>query len=285
MRSLKHKVTKSVLISSLNFDCDLFTDVEIEHVGSLDEVKENFLTFSTTILKDNVCPNGVVFVPNESAPFENFFCVSNPRLAFIKAVSWLQENIGFNDIQESVIAEGTVFGENTVIGRGVRIAKNVKIGNNVVIGDFTIVGNDVTIKSGSVIGEDGFGFERDVDGKPWRFPHLGQVVIEDYVEIGSNVTINKGTLGTTRVGRCVKIDDQVHVAHNVTIGENTLITAGAIIGGGVIIGRGVWVGLNSTFHQKKVVGDNSIVGMGANVFSDVSASSTLAGFPSRVVPK
>lgn len=285
MRSLKHKVSISIIINSLNFEIESLISEEIQFVGSLKEIGEGLLTFSATSLTHDFAQLGVIFAPIDTVPSENFICVTNPRLAFVKAVSWLQENVGFNDIQESFISEGTIFGGNTFIGKGVRIGRNVKVGNNVVLGDFTVVGNDVTIKSGSVIGEDGFGFERDNDGSPLRFPHLGQVIISDYVEIGSNVTINRGALGATKIGKHVKIDDQVHVAHNVTIGDKTLITAGAVIGGSVTIGSGVWVGLNSTFHQKRIIRDNATIGMGANVFSDVSEGTTIAGFPSRVMPK
>jgi UDP-3-O-[3-hydroxymyristoyl] glucosamine N-acyltransferase len=284
MRSLKHKVLSSVLISKLNLNHERLVDDEIEYVGGLKEMGKGLLTFSTNNLTDDINQLGIIFVPIESAASSSSICVTCPRLAFIRAVSWLQENVGFNDIQKSFINRGTIFGKNISLGKGVIIGENVKLGNNVVLGDFTVVGNNVTIKSGAVIGEDGFGFERDNSGRPVRFPHLGQVVIDDDAEIGSNVTINKGTLGTTKIGKCVKVDDQVHIAHNVTIGDNTLITAGAVIGGGVIIGSGVWVGLNSTFHQKKIIGNNAIIGMGVNVFSNVSDGLTLGGFPGRVIP-
>ena len=285
MRSLKYKISTSFIINSLRLEIENVINEEIQFVGSLNERNNGLLTFSTANLLHDFGQLGIIFVPIDNVKSENFICVANPRLAFIKAVIWLQENVGFNDIQESFISEGTLFGENIYIGKGVRIGKNVKVGNNVVLGDFTVVGNDVVIKSGSVIGEDGFGFQRDNDDSPLRFPHLGQVIISDFVEIGSNVTINKGTLGATKLGKYVKIDDQVHIAHNVIVGDKTLITAGAVIGGGVVIGSGVWVGLNSTFHQKKIISDNVTIGMGANVFFDASEGTTLAGFPSRVLPK
>jgi len=228
---------------------------------------------------------GLVFAPVNSIKSKSVVRVNNPRLVFIKALRWLHENIGFKGIRETFVPKNAVLGNNVTIGDGVSIGENVRIGNNVVVGGDTVIGDRVSIKSGSVIGEDGFGFERDEDGVPLRFPHLGHVLIRDDVEIGSNVTINKGTLGFTIIGNHVKIDDQVHIAHNVSIGDNSLITAGVVIGGGVSVGRGVWLGLNSAVRQKIVIGDNAVIGIGANIFSDVLDNSTQAGFPSRTVPK
>jgi acyl-[acyl carrier protein]--UDP-N-acetylglucosamine O-acyltransferase len=285
MRLIKENFPPHLLLKEMNINHDLEITDDIQGVCGLSELGKGLLTFSSKSIRHPNNEHGLVFAPYESIKLKNLVHVKNPRLEFIKAVSWLQEHIGFKEIQETLIPKCTVIGKNVSIGHGVIIGEKVRIGNNIVIGDYTVIGNRVSIKSGSVIGEDGFGFERDEFGVPMRFPHLGQVLIRDDVEIGSNVTINKGTLDLTIIGNHVKIDDQVHIAHNVVIGDNVLITAGVIIGGGVSVGKGVWLGLNSAVHQKIVIGENAIVGIGANVFTDVLDNTTKAGFPSRTVPK
>lgn len=285
MRLIKENISPLLLLKEMNINHDLQITDDIQGVCGLNELGKGLLTFSLKGVRNLNNKYGLVFVPNDSIKSNNLVRVTNPRLEFIKAVSWLQEHIGFKEIQEKFIPKGTVIGKNVYIGNGVIIGEKVTIGNNVVIGDFTVIGDRVSIKSGSVIGEEGFGFERNEYGVPIRFPHLGQVLIHDDVEIGSNVTINKGTLGFTVIGNHVKIDDQVHIAHNVVVSDNVLITAGVIIGGGVTVGKGVWLGLNSAVHQKIVIGENAIIGIGANVFTDVLDNTTKAGFPSRTVPK
>jgi UDP-3-O-[3-hydroxymyristoyl] glucosamine N-acyltransferase len=284
MRLIKETISPFSLLKEMNINHDLEITDDIQGVCGLSELGKGLLTFSSKSVRHLNNEQGLVFAPDDSCKLRNLVHVKNPRLEFIKAVSWLQEHIGFKEIQETFIPTDTVIGKNVSIGHGVIIGEKVRIGSNVVIGDYTVIGDRVSIKSGSVIGEDGFGFERNEFGVPIRFPHLGQVLIHDDVEIGSNVTINKGTLGFTVIGKHVKIDDQVHIAHNVVIGDNVLITAGVIIGGGVSIGKGVWLGLNSAVHQKIVIGENVIIGIGANVFTDVADNTTKAGFPSKTIP-
>jgi UDP-3-O-[3-hydroxymyristoyl] glucosamine N-acyltransferase len=285
MRHLKESLPLSQLDSALNFSGRPNLHGDISCVGSISNLMPGVLSFSTTIPSIEQQSVGTIFVPEDCPSSPNLIRVANPRLAFFKAICWLNENVGFVDIQQEHLGDNIRYGKNFTMGRGVVIGSDVHIGNNVVLGDFAIVGNGVIIKSGSIIGEDGHGFERDDNGVPIRFPHIGHVVIGDHTEIGSNVTINKGTLDCTLIGRHVKIDDQVHIAHNVIVEDNSIITAGAIVGGSVVIRKGVWLGLNSAIHQKKIIGENAIIGIGANVFSNVPENTTQAGFPSRTVPK
>ncbi len=171
-------------------------------------------------------------------------------------------------------------GENAVIGNGAKIYPNVYIGNNVNIGDNTIVhpsvtiyhqcsiGKKVTIHAGSVIGGDGFGFAPQPDGSFAKVPQIGNVEIEDNVEIGANATIDRATIGSTIVRSGAKLDNLIQVAHNVEVGNNTVIAAQAGVSGSTKIGKNVMIG-----GQAGIVGHITIAdGAKVNAQSGVSKS-------------
>lgn len=145
-------------------------------------------------------------------------------------------------------------GQNVTIGDNVKIYPQVYIGDNVTIGSGTTlfsgvkiysdcqIGSDCTIHSGAIIGADGFGFNPDAENNYKKVAQIGNVVIEDQVEIGSNTTIDRATLGSTRIRKGVKMDNLIQVAHNVEIGENTVIAAQAGIAGSAKIGKGCMIG-------------------------------------------
>ena len=158
-------------------------------------------------------------------------------------------------------------GENVVLGENVKIYPNCFIGDNVVIGDNvtifagakiyseTIIGNNCTIHSGAIIGADGFGFAPNPDGTITKIPQIGNVIIEDNVDIGSCTTIDRATMGSTIIRKGVKLDNQIQIAHNVEIGENTVIAAQTGIAGSTKIGKngmiGGQVGIVGTFDHWK----------------------------------
>jgi UDP-3-O-[3-hydroxymyristoyl] glucosamine N-acyltransferase len=145
-------------------------------------------------------------------------------------------------------------GEGVVIGNHVKVHPQVYIGNNVRIGDHTVlhpgvkiyhncvIGANVTIHAGSVIGGDGFGFAPQADGTFKKVPQIGNVVIEDYVEIGVNAAIDRATIGSTLIRKGAKLDNLIQVAHNVDVGNNSVIAAQAGISGSTKIGSGVMIG-------------------------------------------
>jgi UDP-3-O-[3-hydroxymyristoyl] glucosamine N-acyltransferase len=145
-------------------------------------------------------------------------------------------------------------GEFCKIGENVKIYPNVTLGDNVIIGDNSIIypgvsiysdcviGNHCIIHSGVVIGADGFGFVPDAEGAYQKVPQIGNVVIEDFVEIGSNSTIDRATLGSTIIRKGVKIDNLCQIAHNVELGENTAMAAQVGISGSAKIGKNVMIG-------------------------------------------
>lgn len=145
-------------------------------------------------------------------------------------------------------------GDGVVIGNGAKIHPQVYLGNNVRIGDGTVlhpgvkiyhncvIGANVTIHAGSVIGGDGFGFAPQSDGSFKKVPQIGNVEIEDYVEIGANVTIDRATIGSTVIRTGAKLDNLIQIAHNVDVGHHTVIAAQAGISGSTKIGSGVMIG-------------------------------------------
>jgi len=146
------------------------------------------------------------------------------------------------------INEGATLGEHVKIFPNVVIGENVKIGNHVTIYPGVVVyadcviGNHVTIHSGTIIGSDGFGFAPREDGSYQKVPQLGNVVIEDHVEIGANTTIDRATIGSTIIRKGVKLDNQIQIAHNAEIGTNTVIAAQTGVSGSTKIGKNVMIG-------------------------------------------
>ena len=148
----------------------------------------------------------------------------------------------------AAISENVQLGENVKVFPNVFIGENVQIGNNVTIHPGVVIyfdckiGNNVTIHAGSIIGSDGFGFAPKADGSFQKVPQLGNVVIEDNVEVGSNTTIDRATIGSTIIRKGVKLDNLIQVAHNVEVGENTVIAAQTGISGSTKIGKNVMIG-------------------------------------------
>jgi UDP-3-O-[3-hydroxymyristoyl] glucosamine N-acyltransferase len=143
---------------------------------------------------------------------------------------------------QSVVGDKTMVGHGTVIGDGVTIGPSTLLHPNVTIRDGCHVGSRVILHSGVVVGSDGFGFAPKPDGTYEKIPQLGIVVIEDDVELGANTTVDRATMGETRIKKGVKLDNLIQVAHNVVIGENTVSAAQAGISGSTKIGKNVMIG-------------------------------------------
>ncbi len=171
-------------------------------------------------------------------------------------------------------------GENAIIGNGAKIFPNVYIGNKAIVGENSIlhpgvkiyhdcvIGNNVVIHAGTIIGGDGFGFAPQADGTFKKVPQIGNVIIEDNVEIGSNTTIDRGTLGSTIIRSGAKLDNLLQIAHNVEIGNNSVIAAQAGISGSTKVGNNVMIG-----GQVGIVGHLTIAdGSKINAQSGVSKS-------------
>ncbi len=238
-----------------------------------------------------------------SSPEKTFILVDNVYKAVVKIAYLFEEEsysptispysiiypdvkLGRNvTVREYVVIEsGCVIGDNVVImpftyiGRDSTIGDDTIIFPNVTIYPRTIIGKKCRIGAGSVIGGDGFGYV-EVDGKRVRIPHLGRVVIEDEVDIGANTTIDRGTFGTTRIGRGTKIDNLVQIAHNVRIGQDCAFAAQVGISGSVRVGNRVLLGGQVGIADHAVIGDEVMVAAKSGVSGRVKDREILAGIP------
>ena len=184
------------------------------------------------------------------------------------------------------IGENSKIDKNTIIKSNVSIGKNCKIGKgcliyaNVTIYDNCTIGNNTIIHSNSVIGSDGFGYEKD--GDKWvKVPQVGGVNIANDVEIGSNTTIDGGCLESTQIESGVKIDNFIHIAHNCKIKKNTLIAGGVLIGGSSEVGENCIVAGDVSIAHNVKVGDNSIVLAKSGVTKDLPNQSKVSGYPAQ----
>ena len=191
----------------------------------------------------------------------------------------------------SFIGSFSSVGENSIIGEKCIIENQVFIGNNVEIGkgcliypgvkilDDTIIGQNCIIHSSTTIGSDGFGFAPNDDGSYKKIPQTGNVVIGDNVEIGSNSTIDRATLGSTIISNGVKLDNQIQVAHNVEIGENTAIAAQSGVAGSTKIGKNCMIGGQVGIIGHIKIGDNVKIQAQAGVTSNIESNSRVTGTP------
>jgi UDP-3-O-[3-hydroxymyristoyl] glucosamine N-acyltransferase len=194
--------------------------------------------------------------------------------------------------QSAAIGPGTVIGAEVTIGeqcrigarcvieKGTVLGEHCRIDSGVVIRTGTTIGNRVIVQSGAVIGIDGFGNARE-NGAFIRIPAFGKVVIEDNADIGANTTIDRGNFEPTIIGRGVKLDNQIHIAHNVTVGEHTAIAAQTGISGSTSVGKRVIIGGQVGFVGHIHIGDDSFVGAKAGVSKSVDPKAKITGYPAR----
>jgi len=166
------------------------------------------------------------------------------------------------------------------IGQKSQLAEEVYLYPRVTIYHDCVIGQRVIIHSGVVIGSDGFGFAFE-KGKYHKIPQIGNVIIEDEVEIGANCTIDRAALGTTRIGRGTKLDNLVHVGHSVEIGENAILVAQVGISGSTKIGRQVTLAGQAGLVGHINIGDFVTVGAQAGVTKSIPAHTTVSGYPAR----
>jgi UDP-3-O-[3-hydroxymyristoyl] glucosamine N-acyltransferase len=169
----------------------------------------------------------------------------------------------------------------TYVGAGVHIDPDCLIGPNVTIHARSQIGARVKIGAGSVIGSEGFGYVKNPDGSYKHVPHLGRVIIEDDVDIGAGVCIDRGTVGRTQIGQGTKIDNLVHIAHNVLVGRNCIITGQCGIAGSSILEDNVTlagqVGVKDHVH----IGEGGVVLAKSAVFKDIESGAVVSGIPAR----
>ncbi len=178
------------------------------------------------------------------------------------------------------VGERTRVGARVVVEPGVSIGADCRIDSGAIVCRDVRIGNRVIVQSGAVIGSEGFGNAMGAEG--WvRIPCFGTVVVEDDVEIGANVTIDRGNFAPTLIGRGVRLDNLVHIAHNVELGTHTAIAAQTGISGSTKVGSGVLIGGQAGFVGHITVGDGAFVGAQAGVSKSVQPGAKVSGYPAR----
>jgi UDP-3-O-[3-hydroxymyristoyl] glucosamine N-acyltransferase len=287
-------------------------DIDIFNISKIEEGSKGSLTFlanpkytefiyttkaSAAIVSSDFEPTErieltLIKVKDPYSSFTTILELFDKDLSKRKGISQLTDVDKSSKISDSsFIGSFSTVGENSIIGEKCTIENQVFIGNNVEIGngciiypgvkilDDTIIGRNCIIHSSTTIGSDGFGFAPNDDGSYKKIPQTGNVVIGDNVEIGSNSTIDRATLGSTIISNGVKLDNQIQVAHNVEIGENTAIAAQSGVAGSTKIGKNCMIGGQVGIIGHIKIGDNVKIQAQAGVTSNIESNSRVTGTP------
>ena len=287
-------------------------EVEVHKLSKIEEGDQGSLTFlsnpkynswlyttdaSVVIVKED-------FVPDKEVG-STLIKVDDPYLAFTKILEYYNQIKPHKSGLESpnYIDKTATYGSdlylgafsylsaNVKIGKNVKIYPNVFIGENVIIGDNTTIfagskiyseseiGDDCTIHSGTVIGCDGFGFAPKKNGDYSKIPQTGNVIIEDNVDIGAGTTIDRATLGSTIIREGVKLDNQIHIAHNVEIGKHTVIAAQTGVAGSTKIGNNCKIGGQVGIVGHITIGDNVQIQAQSGIGKSIPDNETVQGSP------
>ncbi|WP_346883261.1 UDP-3-O-(3-hydroxymyristoyl)glucosamine N-acyltransferase [uncultured Algibacter sp.] len=287
-------------------------DVEVFNLSKIEEGFEGALTFLANpkytphiyTTKASITIVNKSFVP-ENTLSTTLIKVDDAYLAFSKILEFYnQAKLNKHGIEQpSFISTSAKYGEdlylgafsyigdNVVMGDNVKIFPNSYVGDNVTLGNNTIIfsgakiysesiiGNNCVVNSGAIIGADGFGFAPNEDGGYSKIPQIGNVVIEDFVDIGAATTIDRATLGSTIIKKGVKLDNQIQIAHNVEVGENTVIAAQTGIAGSTKIGKNCKIGGQVGIAGHITIGDNVRVQAQSGIGRNVKDNEMLQGSP------
>lgn len=306
------KFTAAQIAGILDGDVEGNPDIEVSKLSRIEEGTAGSLTFLSN-------PKYTPFIYSTGASItivdKNFIAEDTLKTTLIKvddaykSFSKLLEYYNLVKLnkqgieQPSFIDKSTVIGsdfylgafayigQNVVIGQRVKIYPGAFVGDNVSIGDDviifagakiyseTVIGNYCVIHSGSVIGADGFGFVPDENGTFSKIPQTGNVILEDFVDIGANTTIDRATLGSTIIRKGVKLDNQIQIAHNVEIGENTVIAAQSGIAGSTKIGKNCMLGGQVGIIGHLKIGDNVKMQAQSGITRNVKDNEIMQGSP------
>ena len=283
--------------------------IKICGVASLDSAGSGEITFLSNPKLKALLPESqaaaIVATPAlEGVVAKPLLLVDNPYLAFAQLLTYFRvpefTPLGISpqaDVHpEAIVAEDVTISSGCVVGPGARIAAGTTLHPNVtiypdaeigvdcllhagcIVREGCLLGDRVILQPGAIIGSDGFGFAPDGE-RYFKIPQVGRVVVEDDVEIGSCSTIDRGTLGDTRICRGTKIDNMVHIAHNVQIGEDSILVAQVGVAGSAKIGRHCTFGGQAAVAGHVKIGDYVTIAGRGGVTKDVADRSALAGLP------
>lgn len=308
---MKFPVTQIALIVNGTIEGD--NTVSVDSFGKIEEAGKGQLSFLANPKYEDYLysTNASVIILNEGFVLKQpvsatLIRVPDAYTAFATLLAKYQEIMQqqMTGIQQpSYIAKTATHGENVFIGAFAYLGENVKlgknskifpnsfIGDNVTIGDNCViqagvkiyhdcvVGNYVTIHAGTVIGSDGFGFAPQADGTFKKVPQIGNVVIEDNVEIGANATIDRATIGSTLIKSGAKLDNLIQIAHNVEVGNYTVIAAQAGVSGSTKIGKGVMIGGQVGIVGHIQIGDGAKINAQSGVSKSIEPGKAVTGSP------
>ncbi|MDE2179221.1 MAG: UDP-3-O-(3-hydroxymyristoyl)glucosamine N-acyltransferase [candidate division NC10 bacterium] len=284
-------------------------EIEVHHLASLHEAGEGDLAFVVNprdLPKLEASKAAAVIIREGSPPCSKPTLLTNdPYLAFVQALCLfytpdrampgihsssivhesvrLAEDVAIGPLSvveaDVTIGRRSVVGAQVYIGKGSRIGADCRLYPQVMVREDVEIGDRVIIHSGAVIGSDGFGYLRDEQGVRIKIPQVGRVILEDDVEIGANVTIDRATMGATRIKRGTKIDNLVQIAHNVVVGEDGVIAALSGISGSVKIGDRVTLAGQVGIVDHVEIGDDVTVGAQAGVAKRIPSGGVFLGSP------
>lgn len=306
------KITAEQIAEVLNGNIVGDSTVEVFKLAKIEEGEEGAITFLSNSKYNHflyTTKASIVIVNKDFQPLHDvkatMIQVDDSYHAFTKILEYANQiKLMKSGIEQpSVISEGAEYGtdlylgsfcyigKNTKIGNNVKIYPNSFVGDNVTIGDNTIlfagariysetvIGKNCVIHSGTIVGSDGFGFAPNSDGTYSKIPQIGNVIIEDDVEIGSCTTIDRATLGSTIIRKGVKLDNQIQIAHNVEVGENTVIASQTGIAGSSKIGKNCVIGGQVGIVGHIVIGDNVRIQAQSGVGKSVKDGEIIQGSP------
>ena len=287
-------------------------DFKINQFSSLSNSFDDSLIFVNKFISNdlkNIKGVCLIKIPSEEFNFQNNIVIpsENPKFDFCNLINQFckkkEDKTEMNKINNSLISNKTIIGSNFTIGNFSQIDANVKIGDDVIIGnnvsisnncyigdnvkimdgvciDCSIIGKNVTISQNTVIGKNGFGFH---SGSPNSkiFFHIGGVKIGNDVFIGSNSNVDRGHIDNTTIGDFVRIDNQVHIAHNCQIGKNSILAGKSALSGSVNLGENVILAGDVGIVDNITVGSNSLISAGTKVFKNFPENSKIGGYPAR----
>lgn len=290
-------------------------ETTVNSFGKIEEAKEGQLSFLANPKYEDFLytTRASVIIVNESLELKQpvaatLIRVKDAYSAFATLLAKYQElkQQQLKGVQEPSYISGTAgYGENVFIGAFAYLSDNVKVGNNtkihpgvflgenVEIGENTTlhagvkimhgckIGNNVIIHAGTVIGSDGFGFAPQADGSFVKVPQIGNVVVEDDVEIGANSTIDRATIGSTIIKKGAKLDNLIQIAHNVEIGNSSVVAAQAGISGSTKIGNGVMIGGQAGIVGHLHIGDGAKINAQSGVSKDIEPGKAVTGSPAH----
>ena len=283
------------LASKYNLKLVNASDSQIKGVTSLDNQKDNFLTWVKSEKFIDKIKKGFILI-NSSIDFEPknnityLITKDSTKLIFSKILQrYFVPKIDFyikNSVNEHRHNKKIKISDNVFIGQNVSIGNGTVIFPNVVIEANSVIGENCIIKSHVSIGTEGLGLELDKsEDKLIKFPQIGNVVLENNVEIGPNSTVRRGALDSTIIKSHTKIGSLVNIGHNSIIGKNCILTCNVITGGSSSIGDYSFVGVNSVIKNGVKIGSNTLIGMGSVVTKEIYSNIVAYGNPAKEIRK